>query len=591
MLLFNQKLKIKFITNATSVLLLTILQVLSLWSQGIGIMRYYDIYPPAGTYYGQSLGTAVGRESGSEGYYDETYRLICGTDISPISQNAIALHATITIQVGYVQTVHKPVSIVGYPAGPNPTNISQAWSTLTSSTVFRSGITMGSTGQYVLQFDRTNSNDLPFLQSIESSLGQQYFNFGLRLSTISDENLNHTAIWFSSVVLLIQWETKDVTVKNNFAGGKFKTDNLPDHLNVPETGITFPWLKNSTHTLLAYDNQTPPDGYTRSFDNWSSNISGEQPTTLLQRSITVTANGIFSANFKKLFNVGFQNQYVSVGNGGQIVVNGGTVSSPTQSFTVRQDNTILAQALNTTINGIDYTFTNWTRNGVVVSTNTSQTFTPTDHSTYTANFQGVPRPVTNLQSVGSIGQNVRITWTENPNPNVYYTIYRKRPQDGNYVLVGGASHGTSTWQDPDYTVGTKYNGDNLAYRVTCVYTVEGTSSFVGITIFGNEIYGYEKGVALNNNPSDTPSEYVLSDNYPNPFNPTTEIQYALPVDGNVSLKVFDIFGKEVVTLVDESKSAGYYTVEFDASKLSSGIYFYKLVAGTYVATKKLAVMK
>jgi len=69
------------------------------------------------------------------------------------------------------------------------------------------------------------------------------------------------------------------------------------------------------------------------------------------------------------------------------------------------------------------------------------------------------------------------------------------------------------------------------------------------------------------------------------------LSYRLPVTSNVTLKVYDILGKEVATLVDETKSAGSYEVKFDASNLSSGIYFYKLQSGRYTETKKLVLMK
>jgi hypothetical protein len=87
------------------------------------------------------------------------------------------------------------------------------------------------------------------------------------------------------------------------------------------------------------------------------------------------------------------------------------------------------------------------------------------------------------------------------------------------------------------------------------------------------------------------SDFHLAQNYPNPFNPATVIHYQLPVRSNVTLKVYDTLGKEVATLVDEMKSAGSYEVNFDASKLSSGIYFYKMQAGSYTETKKLILMK
>jgi hypothetical protein len=85
--------------------------------------------------------------------------------------------------------------------------------------------------------------------------------------------------------------------------------------------------------------------------------------------------------------------------------------------------------------------------------------------------------------------------------------------------------------------------------------------------------------------------YNLYQNYPNPFNPTTTITYQIPTEGKVLLKVFDILGKEVAVLVDEYKSEGRYSVDFDGSNLPSGIYFYTLKAGNYVSTKKLILMK
>lgn len=88
-----------------------------------------------------------------------------------------------------------------------------------------------------------------------------------------------------------------------------------------------------------------------------------------------------------------------------------------------------------------------------------------------------------------------------------------------------------------------------------------------------------------------PKEFALYQNYPNPFNPTTVISYQLPVIGNVTLKVFDILGNEIATLVDEYKPAGRYEVEFDASRLASGIYFYKLQAGEYTAINKMLLIK
>ncbi|MFA5834523.1 MAG: T9SS type A sorting domain-containing protein [Bacteroidota bacterium] len=89
----------------------------------------------------------------------------------------------------------------------------------------------------------------------------------------------------------------------------------------------------------------------------------------------------------------------------------------------------------------------------------------------------------------------------------------------------------------------------------------------------------------------TPMEFMLEQNFPNPFNPSTTIMYQLPVSSFVSLKVYDAIGREVQTLVSEEKHAGKYIVEFNAQKLSSGLYFYTLRAGTFTETKKLLLLR
>ncbi len=97
-----------------------------------------------------------------------------------------------------------------------------------------------------------------------------------------------------------------------------------------------------------------------------------------------------------------------------------------------------------------------------------------------------------------------------------------------------------------------------------------------------------------NNKSDLPTQFSLLQNYPNPFNPTTTIKYSIPsnaVYNNVTLKVYDILGREIATLVNKKQNGGIYEVTFDASKLTSGIYFYKLTSGVLTETKKLLLVK
>ena len=91
--------------------------------------------------------------------------------------------------------------------------------------------------------------------------------------------------------------------------------------------------------------------------------------------------------------------------------------------------------------------------------------------------------------------------------------------------------------------------------------------------------------------TEKPTEYSLMQNYPNPFNPTTTISYSIANNGLVTLKVYDILGTEVAELVNEVKEAGSYSVSFNALELPSGICFYTLTSGNFMATKKLILLK
>ena len=93
------------------------------------------------------------------------------------------------------------------------------------------------------------------------------------------------------------------------------------------------------------------------------------------------------------------------------------------------------------------------------------------------------------------------------------------------------------------------------------------------------------------NSSNLPTEYNLDQNHPNPFNPSTTISYALPMSSYVTLKVYDINGSEVKTLVSKEQSGGYYSVTFDASSLSSGLYFYTIISENFTSTKKMILLK
>jgi hypothetical protein len=117
-------------------------------------------------------------------------------------------------------------------------------------------------------------------------------------------------------------------------------------------------------------------------------------------------------------------------------------------------------------------------------------------------------------------------------------------------------------------------------------------SFYGWTI---EKWAYEGSLpvitSVEEIPGEVPAEYGLSQNYPNPFNPATTIEFSVPEAGFVSLRIYDLLGKEMKTLVNDERAPGSYRVTFEASDLPSGTYFYTLRAGSHTQTKKMILMK
>ncbi|MCW8810160.1 MAG: T9SS type A sorting domain-containing protein [Ignavibacteriaceae bacterium] len=113
-----------------------------------------------------------------------------------------------------------------------------------------------------------------------------------------------------------------------------------------------------------------------------------------------------------------------------------------------------------------------------------------------------------------------------------------------------------------------------------------------MTVYQSETISYnELNVTGLKNSKIIPDEFVLEQNYPNPFNPSTIIKYQIPKQEFVSLKVFDALGNEVATLVNDEQQAGSHNVNFNSAGLASGIYFYKIQAGNFIATKKMVLMK
>lgn len=164
---------------------------------------------------------------------------------------------------------------------------------------------------------------------------------------------------------------------------------------------------------------------------------------------------------------------------------------------------------------------------------------------------------------GDVGESLNTgTWASGTTKNASW----------NYTLPGN-------WVDTNcfFGVFTYFNSGSLSTNSYVLQTGKGSVT-APLTSIGNN--GFE-----------TPDAYTLFQNYPNPFNPTTNIKFSIPKDGNASLKIYDVLGNEVSTYFDTYLKSGIYNVVFDGAGLSSGVYFYKLVAGNFSETKRMIITK
>ncbi|RPI71044.1 MAG: T9SS C-terminal target domain-containing protein, partial [Ignavibacteriales bacterium] len=189
-----------------------------------------------------------------------------------------------------------------------------------------------------------------------------------------------------------------------------------------------------------------------------------------------------------------------------------------------------------------------------------------------------------------------------PTPqSVSVKFYLGDPDSGGTPLIG--LNGTNTVN----TIGSVFERGRVDVEFECILP-PGTPSFPRIYAVLDQENSITEIHETNNKgfnvlgapsiPSDMltennilPAEYALYQSYPNPFNPTTTIKYAIPISEIVTIKVYDLLGSEISTLLNEYKSAGTYTLDFNGSSFASGVYFYQIEAGSFVETKKMILMK
>ncbi len=158
------------------------------------------------------------------------------------------------------------------------------------------------------------------------------------------------------------------------------------------------------------------------------------------------------------------------------------------------------------------------------------------------------------------------------------------PTNGDFTLQDNVSPCLQTGTDSIYIGGTMYYCPPFCIHNVPRPSPAGTRPDIGAC-------ENEYPVGIIDNLLLIPEEYSLAQNYPNPFNPSTKIKYGIPERTFVELKIYDILGREVGLLVKEEQDAGYYELNFNAVKLSSGIYLYRLQAGDYIKTKKMILLK
>ncbi len=175
-------------------------------------------------------------------------------------------------------------------------------------------------------------------------------------------------------------------------------------------------------------------------------------------------------------------------------------------------------------------------------------------------------------------------------------------KDGGYIILGKS--GGDIWLIRYDNLGnyiwdkfiTGIRGESIQHTTNAGYIISGMTSSYGANwtdLVMVEINTDSLSI-VNVDEDDnefTPQDFSLAQNYPNPFNPTTEIRYSIPQSGDVSLVIYSITGQEIARLVDDNQAGGDYSVAWDASSVSSGIYFYRLQAGDFVQTRKMLLLK
>lgn len=212
-------------------------------------------------------------------------------------------------------------------------------------------------------------------------------------------------------------------------------------------------------------------------------------------------------------------------------------------------------------------------------------------------YDAVPLVPTNISVSASAQYHPVVSWALNNEPDVRvnsqgYLLERRLDVEGSgqwtaWAQIATINGSTSSYEDMGISNASGAGNSKAQYRLRAKDLGGYTSSYSSVV----EIH-YGTGMEKANGGSVSEvKEYALLQNYPNPFNPTTTISWQSPIDGYTTLKVYDVLGREVTVLVNETMTAGEHSIQFSGSELRSGMYFYKLQVGTYTAQNKMILAK
>lgn len=417
--------------------------------------------------------------------------------------------------------------------------------------------------------------------------------------------LGHSS-WEKTATQTITFYCKNtIKVQNNFLAGNIVVDNT-----TRTSGFKINKLPGEILKVGAVDQFY--DTYSRIWNMNGQNNSDWQRKKVRTAFIPLPAGNtrnydyqvetddhgaIIMANLRKVCNVSFANALTGSGQTGSLKINGATVSAPTSNYEIVEGNSINVAANNMYDFGgpLRYFFNKWSDG----YTEPERSYSATQHAALTANYKRVPvfdqTRYRNMTITAGAARCVKLTWNEHPDAGVTkYYIYRQIvSEDGVKVtrpieLIGTVNRGTTTFTDYDYGFAKLDVPFGIMYDVKAYYAPDNTFSDPD----QEEVTAYWAGMLKDGKDANENiiTEYSIS-NYPNPFNPATTIKYSLKEDGFVTLKVYDMLGREVSTLVNEFKEKGVYQAEFNGSGLTSGIYIYAIKANDFSTSGKMMLSK